>query len=89
MYDNSSDRPKEKRELLSFPLPQTFSTLVTLQLPLQRDSKKVKTMYGPLPFAIKVQKCSTDINARRLSQLCVSSGGYLTSKDKTDRKVRE
>lgn len=67
MYDNSSNQPKEKRELLFFPLPYSFSTLATLQLPLQRDSKKVKTMYGPLPFAIKVQKISRDNNVRLLS----------------------
>lgn len=53
------------------------------QLPLQSDSEKAKTMHGQLPFAIKVQKCGAD-NAR----LRVSSGGYLTSKDKTGRKVR-
>lgn len=89
MYDNSSDRPKEKRGLLFFPLRHSFSTLATLQLPLQIYSKKAKTMYGPLPFAIKVQKCSTDNNARLLSQLCVVLGGYYTSKGKTVRKIRE
>lgn len=58
------------------------------QLPLQRDSEKAKTMHGQLPFAIKVQKCGSD-NARLSSRLRVSWGGYLTSKDKTGRKVRE
>lgn len=58
-----------------------------LQLSLQRDSEKAKTMHGQLPFAIKVQKCGAD-NARLLSRLRVSSRGYLTSKDKTGRKVR-
>lgn len=58
------------------------------QLPLQRDSEKAKTMHGQLPFAVKVQKWGTD-NARLLSQLRVSSGGYLTFKEKNGQTARE
>lgn len=83
--NNSRDQPREEKEILLFPFTKHFSTLgeegSMSQLPLQRDLEKVKTMHGQLPFAIKVQKCGTD-NARLLSWLRVSSGGYLTSKDK-------
>lgn len=85
-YNNSRDQPREEKEILLFPFTKHFSTLgeegSMSQLPLQRDSEKAKTMHGQLPFAIKVQKCGAD-NARLLSRLRVSSGGYLTSKDKT------
>lgn len=91
-YNNSRDQPREEKEILLFPFPKCFSTLgeegSMSQLPLQRDSEKAKTMHGQLPFAIKVQKCGAD-NAKLPSRLRVSLGGYLTSKDKTGRKVRE
>lgn len=38
---------------------------------LFKGSKKVKTMHGPFPLTIKVQKWSTDNNDRLLSWICV------------------
>lgn len=88
-YNNSRDQPREEKVL---PFTKRFSTLgeegSVSQIPLQSDSQKAKTIHGQLPLAIKVKKCGAD-NARLLSQLCVSSGGYLTFKDKTGRKVRD